>query len=69
MHHERGGEHKPEEHARTAAGEVFDEVEDAQTRLPGSERDEKKREKKDGEAGDTLTPSPTAQEDVARRET
>ncbi|MVO89509.1 hypothetical protein GPA10_33340 [Streptomyces sp. p1417] len=52
------------EHSETAAEEVFDEIEDAETRLPGTERDEKKREKKDGEAGDTLTPSPSAQEDA-----
>ncbi|MFH8793670.1 hypothetical protein [Streptomyces sp. NPDC017941] len=74
MHHERDHEHKggqasaagrtSHEHAETAAEEVFDEVEDAETRPAGTERDKKKRERKDGEAGDALTPSPTAQEDA-----
>ncbi|WP_051852236.1 hypothetical protein [Streptomyces aureocirculatus] len=76
MHHEHDHEHKggdapksghtSHEHAETAVEEIFDEVEDAETRLPGTERDKKKREQKDGEAGDTLTPSPTAQEDARR---
>lgn len=51
--------HKPK-HAETAAEEVFDEAEDAETRVPGEERDSEK----DGEAADALTPNPAAQEDV-----
>ncbi|GGR88768.1 hypothetical protein GCM10010252_29530 [Streptomyces aureoverticillatus] len=65
MNHKRGNAYEgsgrtPEGGAETAAEEVFAEVEDAETRLPGDERDDKK----DGEAADTLTPSPTAQENV-----
>ncbi|MEV7192601.1 hypothetical protein AB0N81_12495 [Streptomyces sp. NPDC093510] len=52
--------------AQTAAEEVFQEAEDAETR-PVPEDDERERAK-DGEAGDTLTPSPTAQEDIHRGE-
>ncbi|MFG2651458.1 hypothetical protein [Streptomyces sp. NPDC048436] len=59
MNHKRGDEQTPK-HAETAAEEVFDEVEDAETRLPGNERDREK----DGEAADALTPNPSAQEDV-----
>lgn len=59
MNHKRDDERTPK-HAETAAEEVFDEVEDAETRLPGSKRDREK----DGEAADALTPNPAAQEDV-----
>ncbi|MFH8612640.1 aromatic acid exporter family protein [Streptomyces sp. NPDC018029] len=57
-------EHNPADRpAQTAAEEVFEEVEDAETRpVP----DERREHAKDGEAGDTLTPSPTAQEDIHR---
>lgn len=58
---EQGPEQGAEQGAETAAEEVLDEVEDAETRLPGDERDDK-----DGEAADTLTPSPEAQESVQR---
>lgn len=54
----RHHEHEP---AQTAAEEVLEEVEDAEERpVP----DERREHAKDGEAGDTLTPSPTAQEDI-----
>ncbi|MFD4630159.1 hypothetical protein ACFVYR_20215 [Streptomyces sp. NPDC058284] len=53
----------PHAPAQTAAGEVLEEVEEAEERpVP----DEKREHAKDGEAGDTLTPSPTAQEDIHR---
>ncbi|MEU7041687.1 hypothetical protein AB0A77_11610 [Streptomyces varsoviensis] len=55
-------EHKPHGHAETAAEEVIDEVEDAEARGPLAE--EEREAEKDGEAADTLTPSPKAQEDV-----
>ncbi|WP_369215852.1 hypothetical protein [Streptomyces flavofungini] len=57
-HAEHGKKHsgKGGNHAETAAEEVFDEVEAAETRLPDHRHD--------GEAGDTLTPSPEAQEEI-----
>ncbi|MEV0257360.1 hypothetical protein AB0H82_24285 [Streptomyces sp. NPDC050732] len=57
-HRDQSSAHRP---AQTAAEEVLEEVEDAETR-PVS--DERREHAKDGEAGDTLTPSPTAQEDI-----
>ncbi|APY84734.1 hypothetical protein DCW30_03210 [Streptomyces alfalfae] len=61
MNDKRNHESRNDQHAETAAEEVFDEVESAETRLPDDRRDTD-----DGEAGDTLTPSPTAQEDIHR---
>ncbi|MFJ8648855.1 hypothetical protein ACIRNI_22370 [Streptomyces sp. NPDC093546] len=52
--------HTPE----TATEEVLHEFEEAELRIGEGERD--KRRRKDGEAADTLTPSPTAQESVRR---
>ncbi|MEU5689452.1 hypothetical protein [Streptomyces venezuelae] len=47
--------------AQTAAEEVLEEAEAAEERpVP----DERREHAKDGEAGDTLTPSPTAQQDI-----
>lgn len=65
MNHKHGHEHEKDQepkHAETAAEEVFDEAEDAETRVPGQERDSKK----DREAADALTPNPSAQDDVQR---
>lgn len=65
MNHKHGNEDAKDQdpkHAETAAEEVFDEAEDAETRVPGEERDSKK----DGEAADALTPNPSAQDDVQR---
>ncbi|GAA3113881.1 hypothetical protein ACFQ0X_42430 [Streptomyces rectiviolaceus] len=59
--------HRPshgEEHAETAADEVFHEVEDAEIRLV----DGGERPRKDGEAADALTPNEDAQEDVHERD-
>ncbi|MFI1683082.1 hypothetical protein [Streptomyces sp. NPDC020607] len=54
-------QHSHPEPAQTAAQEVLEEVEDAEERpVP----DEEREHTKDGEAGDTLTPSPAAQEDI-----
>ncbi|MGW7067010.1 hypothetical protein ACWGII_07945 [Streptomyces sp. NPDC054855] len=67
MNHKHGNEREQDQkpkHAETAAEEVFDEAEDAETRVPGGERDRKK----DGEAADALTPNPSAQDDVQRGE-
>ncbi|MGW0908271.1 hypothetical protein [Streptomyces sp. NPDC002853] len=65
MSHKHGNEqekdHKPK-HAETAAEEVFEEAEDAETRVPGGKRDREK----DGEAADALAPSPSAQDDAQR---
>ncbi len=59
-HQHRHG-HKAPEHPETATEEVVQEVENAETHP----LDEEKREaEKDGEAADTLTPSPKAQEDA-----
>ncbi|KOG87614.1 hypothetical protein [Streptomyces varsoviensis] len=61
-HEHKPPEHKPHGHAETAAEEVIDEVEDAEARGPLAE--EEREAEKGGEAADTLTPSPKAQEDV-----
>ncbi|MFD6438010.1 hypothetical protein [Streptomyces venezuelae] len=47
--------------AQTAAEEVLEEAEEAEERPVPDERREHAR---DGEAGDTLTPSPTSQQDI-----
>lgn len=65
MNDKRNHANKNDQHAETAAEEVFDEVESAETRLPGDRRAHDGNGE-DGEAGDTLTPSPTAQEDIHR---
>ncbi|MEU1121888.1 MULTISPECIES: hypothetical protein [unclassified Streptomyces] len=52
---------RPHTPAQSAADEVLQEVEEAEERpVP----DEERERAKDGEAGDTLTPSPGAQEDI-----
>ncbi|MFI7321949.1 hypothetical protein [Streptomyces venezuelae] len=54
-------QHHQHDPAQTAAEEVLEEVEDAEERpVP----DKRREHAKDGEAGDTLTPSPAAQEDI-----
>jgi hypothetical protein len=65
MSHKQSHEKKNGNHAETAAEEVFDEVEAAETRLPGDRRDADENDD-NGEAGDTLTPSPKAQEAIHR---
>ncbi|CAM5512734.1 hypothetical protein SALBM135S_01272 [Streptomyces alboniger] len=60
MNHKKNHDEKNGHHAETAAEEVFDEVESAETRLPDDRRDADDN----GEAGDTLTPSPEAQEEI-----
>ncbi|MFK4070928.1 hypothetical protein [Streptomyces sp. NPDC029674] len=63
MQHSHREQSPADQPAQTAAEEVLEEVEDAETRpVP----DERREHAKDGEAGDTLTPSPTAQEDIHR---
>ncbi|MEV0522202.1 hypothetical protein AB0I66_02160 [Streptomyces sp. NPDC050439] len=67
MNHKHGDEHEKDQkpqHAETAAEEVLDEAEDAETRVPGGKRDREK----DGEAADALTPNPSAQDDVQRED-
>ncbi|MEV0123635.1 hypothetical protein AB0I16_19250 [Streptomyces sp. NPDC050703] len=65
MNDKRNHDSRNGHHAETAAEEVFDEVESAETRLPGDRR-APDGDGDDGEAGDTLTPSPSAQEDIHR---
>ncbi|MET9800221.1 hypothetical protein [Streptomyces sp. NPDC006368] len=52
---------QPDHQPKTAAEEVLKEFEDAELRL-----DEDEDDQRDGEAADTLTPSPTAQESVRK---
>ncbi|MFF1378857.1 hypothetical protein [Streptomyces sp. NPDC058308] len=59
--HHRSHRARPHAPAQTAADEVLEEVEEAEEQpVPDAEREHAK----DGEAGDTLTPSPAAQEDI-----
>ncbi|MGW7270630.1 hypothetical protein ACWGH5_08940 [Streptomyces sp. NPDC054864] len=59
--HQKGQRPK---HAETAAEEIFDEAEDAETRVLGDERNKER----DSEGADALTPSPSAQADVQREQ-
>ncbi|GHC52522.1 hypothetical protein GCM10010349_18200 [Streptomyces flavofungini] len=55
-------DHGADQSPQTAADEVLSEAEEAETSLPGREREPRK----DAEAGDALSPSPEAQKHVAR---
>jgi hypothetical protein len=63
MHHkdDRPHERNPERDAKTAAEQVVDEFEEAQTNPEHRRRTERRR----GEAGDATTPNQQAQEQAA----